>query len=160
MSQTLLINDVRPMGRDSVDMLIVDGVIARIESPIDVSSIDIADDGPKVIDGQNKLLLPGLVNAHAHLDKNLLGYAWHRNEMTGRSINDYVETERRVNRELGTSPEIQSARACRAAIAFGTTHVRSHIDVDAGVGLTNWEGALATREAFTDQLTMQLIAFP
>ncbi len=156
MTQALLLKNVRPMGQDTVDVLIDAGVIQRMEPAIDVTHLDAV----QILDGQNHLLLPGLVNAHAHLDKNLLGYPWHRNEMTGRSINDYVETERRVKRELGTSAEIQSAHQCRLSVASGITHIRSHIDVDAGMGLNNWEGALATKEAFKERLTMQLIAFP
>lgn len=43
---------------------------------------------------------------------------------------------------------------------MGTIHIRTQIDVDAGVGLANWEGMLTTRETFKDRLAIQLIAFP
>ena len=155
MEQRLLIKNVRPMGAETVDVLIEDGFICQIEV-----NIKPAHESIDLVDGRNQLLLPGLVNAHAHVDKNLLGYPWHRNEMTGRTIREYVDTERRLKRELGTSAEIQSAHELRRAIAYGVTHIRSHIDVDAEAGLGNWEGVLATKEAFQDVVTMQLVPFP
>jgi cytosine deaminase len=155
MTSQLLLKNVRPMGQEAVDVLMADGAIQRM-----AQDIEPAHDAVTVLDGQGDLLLPGLVNAHAHMDKNLIGYPWYRNEAPSRSIRDFVETERRVQRELKTSAEVQSAREARAAVAAGVTHIRSHVDVDAGVGLANWESLLATREAFRDALTMQLIAFP
>lgn len=155
MVQALLVKNVRPMGRETVDVLIRDAVIQRMEPNI------IADgDLVTVLDGRNQLLLPGLVNAHAHMDKNLLGYPWYKNEVPAVTIHDFVETERRVQRELNISVQTQSMRQAQAAIATGTTHIRTHIDVDAGVGLANWEGMVVTREAFKDRLSFQLIAFP
>ena len=151
----LLVRNVRPMGQAPVDVLVRDGFIEQM-----APGIAIHDGSARIIDGQQQLLLPGLVNAHAHIDKNLLGYPWFRNEIPAASIDDFVNTERRVQQELDISIATQSMRQAEAAIATGTTHLRTHIDVDAGVGLVNWEGALAMRDAFNDRLTIQLIAFP
>ncbi len=155
MTHSILIKNVRPMGHETVDVLLHDGLIQRMEPEID-PGYDLA----MVLDGRNHLLLPGLVNAHAHMDKNLLGHPWYKNENPAFTIHDFVETERRVQRELAISVQTQATRQAKIAIATGTTHIRTHIDVDAGVGLANWEGMLATREAFKDRLTIQMIAFP
>lgn len=95
MVQALLVKNVRPMGQETVDVLIRDAVIQRMEPNI-IADGDLAT----VLDGRNQLLLPGLVNAHAHMDKNLLGYPWYKNEVPAVTIHDFVETERRVQREL------------------------------------------------------------
>ena len=59
MASTLLTN-VRPYGGDAVDVLIEDGVIARM-------GVNLAADGAEVIDGRGNVLLPGLVDMHVHL---------------------------------------------------------------------------------------------
>jgi len=155
MTDRLLIKNVRPMGGQSVDVLVQDGVIRQMEP-------DITPDEPssQILDGQNQLLLPGLVNAHAHIDKNLLGLPWHKNQVPGRRIRDYVDNERKIRRELNLSAKTQSAREVRAAIAAGVTHIRSHVDIDTEAGLAHFEGVMATREACKDLITMQLVAFP
>jgi len=156
MTEQLLIRQVRPWGGPIVDVLVVDGFIRRMEP-----GIVVADDGEVVVvDGRSHLLLPGLVNAHAHLDKNLLGLPWHKNQLTGNRVQDFVAYERRVQREVNHSPQVQSARQVEASIATGVTHIRTHVDVDAGVGLRNLEGVLATREQYQDVMTMQIVAFP
>lgn len=155
MPNEVLITRVRPMGGPTVDVLVRDGVFVQIEPTITPTA-----ESTTVLDGHNQLLLPGLVNAHAHVDKNLLGHPWRPNEVPGSQLLDFVETERRVRRALQLSAETQSAHHLRASIATGTTHLRSHIDVDTEVGLSQLEGVLRTREAFGNALTMQLVAFP
>jgi len=78
----------------------------------------------------------------------------------GERIRDYVENERRLWRELGLSSQTQSIMQFRAALAAGTTHIRSHVDIDPETGAGHFEGVLAAREAYRDFLTVQLVAFP
>lgn len=155
MTESYLLQNVRPLGGNTVDLLIVDGHIAAIAPTL------VPDATTKCLAGQNQLLLPGLVNAHAHIDKNLLGLGWHKNQTPEpRRIRDYVDNERRLRRELGLSTRTQSAHEARSAIAAGVTHIRTHVDVDTDAGLAHVEGVLATREELKDALTMQVVAFP
>ncbi|MCE7980756.1 MAG: cytosine deaminase [Caldilinea sp. CFX5] len=155
MTESYLLHNVRPMGGAPVDLLMADGRIAQIAPTI------AADPPVQRLDGRNQLLLPGLVNAHAHIDKNLLGHPWHKNQTPEpRRIRDYVDNERRLRRELGLSTRTQSAREVRSAIAAGVTHIRTHVDVDTDAGLAHMEGVLATREEYKAALTMQVVAFP
>ncbi|MCZ6894229.1 MAG: amidohydrolase family protein [Gammaproteobacteria bacterium] len=155
MTGELLIKNVRPMGGKSIDVLVKDGFIRQMEP--DITS---TEPSLRVLDGRNQLLLPGLVNAHAHVDKNLLGLPWHKNQVPGQNIRDYADYERRVRRELNVSAEVQSAYEIQAAIAAGVTHIRSHVDIDTDSGINHFEGVMATREAFKDRVTIQLVAFP
>lgn len=155
MTKNLLIKQVRPWGDSSVDVLVADGFIQRMEPDIVVDEAEV-----QVVNGRSHLLLPGLVNAHAHIDKNLLGYPWHQNQMHGNRVQDFVAYERRVQRELNHSPQEQATRQVETALATGVTHMRTHVDVDAGVGLRNLEGVLAVREQYQSSLTMQIVAFP
>ncbi|MGO4257490.1 dihydroorotase [Marmoricola sp. RAF53] len=55
-----LIQNVRPLGGDAVDLLLADGVIAEIGTGLDA-------DGAEVVDGSGLIALPGLVDLHTHL---------------------------------------------------------------------------------------------
>ena len=79
---SLLLRNVRPLGAAVTDMLIVDGRIAT----------GAPGDAP-ILDGGGRLLLPGLVEAHTHLDKSLLGMPWYRNEVGPRLV-DKIDNER------------------------------------------------------------------
>lgn len=122
---SLIIKRVRPLGGAMVDVLISDGVIQQISDHIE----DL--EGKAVVyDGGEQLLLPGLVNAHAHMDKNLLGLPWQKNQVSGSSIRDLMLHERQVWSKLGLNSRTQSALQMRDAISTGTTHIRSHVDID------------------------------
>ena len=73
MAADLLVRNVRPLGGDLTDIVILAGCIARGPAPA----------GVPVLDGGGRIALPGLVEAHTHLDKSLLGLSWYRNEVGG-----------------------------------------------------------------------------
>ena len=148
----LLLRDVRPMGGDSVDLLIRGGRIAQIGAGLRATDVAVED-------GRGAILMPGLVEAHTHLDKNLLGLAWHPNS-AGPTLQDRIDNERRLKRVLDMDPERQSARQVVLSVANGSTHIRSHVDVDTEHGLWGVEGVLATRERYRDWVDIQLVAFP
>jgi len=151
----LLLKNVRPMGNDKVDVLVQDGKIAEMGANIT------PPDGMTVLDGEGRLLLPGLVNAHAHIDKNLLGLPWRPNSVPEpRRIKDYVDNEREVRAEMNIDAGKQSAIEVEMAIACGVTHIRTHVDIDTVAGLKHWEGVLQTGETYKDHLTLQTVAFP
>jgi cytosine/adenosine deaminase-related metal-dependent hydrolase len=153
MPTELVIRNVRPLERAAVDVRIADGVISEIGGGL------VAQPDATVIDGGGQLLVPGFVDAHTHLDKTLYGRPWHRHQ-AGPSLMDKIENERRLRRELQLDPAEQSANQVRLALSKGTTHIRTHIDIDTESGLNNLHGVMATREHYRDTLTMQLVAFP
>lgn len=155
MSNDLLLTNVRPMAHATASVLIRDGRISEVGPSIAVSNID-------TIDGNGAVLIPGLVEAHTHLDKTLLGLAWYRNEVGPRLI-DKIENERQVKQRIGLDPQRQSERQALLSIANGSTHIRSHVDVDAGddgVGLVAIDGVAATREKLKDVIDIEIVAFP
>lgn len=152
MADDLLIRNVRPMGGPAVDVTIADGRIAAIGAPV-------AAPGVPVLEGEGQLLLPGLVEAHTHLDKTMWGMPWVPHAAGPRLI-DKIETERRLRRELDIEPERQSGRQVIQALRMGTTAIRSHVDVDTDVGLSGIEGVLRMRERHRDLMDVQIVAFP
>ncbi|MEA2777752.1 MAG: cytosine/creatinine deaminase, partial [Acetobacteraceae bacterium] len=77
MAGNLLIQNVRPYGAGVIDILIRDGNIAAVGDALPAN-------GVAFLDGAGQLALPGLVEAHTHLDKSLLGMPWYRNEVGAR----------------------------------------------------------------------------
>lgn len=147
-----LIRNVRVAAGEPVDLLISQGRIARIAARQEAA-------GAEIIDGAGALVLPGLVEAHTHLDKTLLGMGW-RPHQAGPGLMDRIETERRLRVEWDIDAKRQSRRQVELAVVHGTTAIRSHVDVDTEVGLKGIEGLLATREEVGDLLDIQLVAFP
>jgi cytosine/adenosine deaminase-related metal-dependent hydrolase len=151
-SADLIIKRVRPHGGEEVDLLVRGGRIAAIGSNLNAPDAS-------GIDAEGAIAFPGFVEAHTHLDKTLLGMPWHSID-TAWNIPEIIATERRLKLELGVDAERQSARQVELSIANGTTHIRSHVDVDAAVGLRSIEGVLATRERYRDAVEIEIVAFP
>lgn len=153
MTAELLLTNVRPLGGGATDLLIRDGRIVAVGAGL------AAAPDATTIDGGGRLLFPGFVDAHAHMDKTLLGLGWYRNEV-GPSLLDKIENERALRRAGGIDPYVQSTRQARLALAAGTTHIRTFVDIDTEVGLAGFAGVQRMRQDFRDALTMQIVAFP
>ncbi|MBD2751011.1 amidohydrolase family protein [Microvirga sp. BT688] len=148
---SLVIRNVRPMGGETTSVTIREGRIAGYSEDF--------GEGAEILDGAGAILIPGLVEAHTHMDKTLLGMGWYRNEV-GPGLIDKIENERMQRRVLGIDPARQSARQAVLAASLGTTHVRTHVDVDTEVGVAGIEGVLETRERYRDVVDIELVAFP
>jgi cytosine/adenosine deaminase-related metal-dependent hydrolase len=150
---SLLLRNIRPMGGPPADILIEAGTIAAIGPDLP------APPGTPTEDGGGALALPGLVEAHAHLDKSLWGMGWRAND-AGPGLLDKIDNERRLKRQLDIDPARQSARQVALSVGHGTTHIRSHVDIDTDHGLWGIEGVMATRESWRDMVDIELVAFP
>ena len=148
----LLIRNVRPMGGAAADILIRDGVILKIAAGIDAPDVS-------VIDGAGNLAIPGLVEAHTHLDKSLMGLGWYRNDV-GSDLQAMIDNERALRHDPKIDPHVQSMRHALALVGNGTTHIRSHVDIDTDHRLAMVEGVLATREALSGIVDIEIVAFP
>ncbi|MGI8484945.1 MAG: amidohydrolase family protein [Thermomicrobiales bacterium] len=154
MTSETVIRDVRPINQPASDVVIRDGKIAAMGPNAGAMFAD-AD----VIEGEGRLLFPGLVDAHTHMDKTLMGLDWYRNEVQPGLIN-MIENERALRRELHIDSHQQSTRHARKAIATGTTHIRTHIDIDTEIGLAGFHGVQRTQDELKDAVTIQTVAFP
>ncbi len=153
MTRDMLVRNVRPRNAEAIDILVQDGKISLTGTGL------AAPDGVEAIDGGGRLLFPGLIDAHTHMDKTLLGLGWYRNEV-GPTLMDKIENERALRRERGIDSHQQSSRHARRAIADGTTHIRTFVDIDTEINLKGFEGTMHMREDFKDALDVQIVAFP
>lgn len=88
------VRNVRPWGGELADIQIEDGAIAAVAPPSD------APIGDTEHDGGGSLALPGLVNAHAHVDKSWLGLPWQSYGGEG-GTDGRIRHERERRDELG-----------------------------------------------------------
>ena len=147
----LLLRRARVAGHDKpVDILIAgNGRIERIAAGI---SADV-----KTIDLKEKLVTPGLIDAHQHLDKT----------RTLRSVPNPEGTLlgaiKAFSRYAATmSAEDIAARAQRTVAACaerGTVAIRTHANIDPECQLRGVEALVALRERVRERMRIQVVAF-
>lgn len=150
----ILVTNVRPMGGDLCAILIEGGTITAIGQ-----SAGDRWTGLATHDGAGRLAMPGLVEAHTHLDKSLLGHPWYRNEV-GPRLTDRIDNERHVRKSLPIDARVQSARQARLSVTHGSTFIRSHVDVDTECGVTGIAAVMETRAEMAGIVEIDLVAFP
>lgn len=144
---------VRPWGADAVDIDIADGRITAIR----LAATDPI--GVREFDGRGLLALPGIVNAHAHLDKSWWGLPWQSYGGEG-GTDGRIRHERAQRDALGIPSIERSAVVLRELVRHGTTAIRSHVDVDLGVGLRGIEAVEQAVARYEGALDVQIVAFP
>src|SRR5215470_20297110 len=132
------------------DIAISSGKIAAIEP-------NIATVGP-VIDAGGRLVAPGFIETHIHLDKSCI---------LDRCTSTRGDLEEAINEaakaKAAFTPEDVGARATRTlekAILQGTTHMRTHLEVDPGVGLRSLEGVLPLVKEYAWAIDLDICVFP
>lgn len=139
-----------------VSISIADGRIAAI-APYD--AVAVGDDDAPVLDAGGLLVLPGLINAHAHVDKTLWGGPWVPIPRMS-SVAERIAHERRFRDVYGLpNPDYISA-LLEQMIATGTTVLRTHTDVDPGVGLRGIATVAEAAERYAHAIDIEQVAFP
>jgi cytosine deaminase len=146
----LLLRECRlPDGNAPVHVAIADGRIASVGRD--------APAAREVIEVDGRLVTPGLVEAHIHLDKALLhdrisataGTAAEAIRLTG-------EAKRRFTVE---DIRARARRVLEMAIAAGTTAMRSHVEVDPILELSALEAILPLKTEYAPAIDLQICAF-
>lgn len=150
-----LVRDIRPWGGEPTDALIDDSGRFERFGAVDATGIDPA----QVIDGRGLLALPGIVNAHAHVDKSWWGLPWQSYGGEG-GTDGRIRHERARRDELGIPGVRPTAAVLAEMVRHGTTAIRSHVDVDLGVGLRGIEAVREAAAAYAGALDVRIVAFP
>src|SRR6185437_7954783 len=112
----------------------------------------------KVIDLDDALVLPGFVEGHIHLDTSFYGDAWrpHVPYTAGFDVRERVAIQHR--NMAAAAPMDQRARnQLELCITNGSAEMRSHVMVDASVGLKSLGTIAAVREQYRDLIDIQLV---
>jgi cytosine deaminase len=135
-----------------VDIAVRDGAISEIGPSL-------SSDGAEVLDVSGRLVLPGLVDAHCHVDKTLFGGPWVPHS-AGEPLTDRIANERRRRGELGLPNVEYGVALLERMVAAGTSYVRSHTDVLPDVGLAGVEAVRAAAARLDGRITVEQVAFP
>ncbi|GAA4907157.1 amidohydrolase [Tessaracoccus lubricantis] len=138
----------------AVDLIFDGGLITAVEPAADLDA-----PGAEEVDGHGLLAMPTVVNAHAHVDKSWLGLEWQSYGGEG-GTDGRIRHERARRDELGIPSVERTREVLQAFVEYGTTALRTHVDVDLGVGL---RGIEAVREAVAEwegALHAEIVAFP
>ena len=104
-----------------------------------------------------RVVIPGFVDCHLHLDKCLLNEQSPYVDGTGPEKGALT-----LQRKVDFTVEDITARAetmIQRAIASGTLALRTNVDVDASVGLKGIQVLIALREKYRSLITIQIAAF-
>src|SRR5690606_37324625 len=132
---------VRPWGGAAVDIAVENGRIAELSPPAPRAPESV------LLEGNGQIMLPPLVEAHAHFDKTLWGENWH-SHTAGDSLSQRIANERSLLRSIDTPIEERASALIRECIAHGSLHFRCHVDVDAQLGSRHLEAMQRVRENF------------
>ncbi len=155
MIDRMILQDVHlPDSTGPVDLTVEDGRITAVGPGLAVPA------GATAVDGRGGVVLPGLVDAHCHLDKTLWGIPWQPHSAGGAAIEDRIRNGEVRRAELGL-PSRDSIRALLATmVAAGTTLVRTHTDVDLSCRLEGIEAVTEVAAELGHAVEVEQVAFP
>jgi cytosine deaminase len=148
----LILRNARRIGAEHelTDIGITGGHVAAIEPGL-------AAEG-ETIDLGGRLVSPGFVETHIHLDKSCI---------LDRCRSERGDLEEAIaeaaKAKAAFTPEDVHSRAVRTlekAILQGTTHMRTHLEVDPGVGLRGLEGVLPLVKEYSWAIDLEICVFP
>ncbi len=142
-------------GSGPVDVGVTAGRIAAVAPTLQA---DVLQADARVIAADGCLLLPGLVETHVHLDKTCI---LDRCPAAEGSVAEAVRLTSKA--KAGFTPEDVYARGKRTlerAIGWGTTRMRTHVEVDPGIGLRGFEGVQQLARDYAWAMDIELCVFP
>lgn len=111
----------------------------------------------RAVDCGGRVVTPGLIEAHIHLDKALLS---ERTPSVEGTLAEAIRVTGAAKRGFSVEDIRARARAVLdMAVRHGTTAMRSHVEVDPIVGLKGLEALLPLRREYAPALDLQLCAF-
>ncbi|CCH31666.1 amidohydrolase [Actinosynnema sp. NPDC047251] len=156
MSRTFLSNGrINGVGDPQV-VTVTDGVITAVgpSLPADLGPADHVEE----LDGQ--IVLPGFVDGHAHADKSLWGEPWARRDSAPITMDQMFEDTVR-QWEATTTPVAERAGAfLEKCVTYGSTSIRTFVDVAPEIGLDGLHGVLEVRDRLAGLTDLQVVAFP
>ena len=148
----LVIRNARIGGRDGApfDIGIAGGRIADV-------ALAISSDAP-VEDVGGRLVIPGFVETHIHLDKSCILDRCHSEEGTLQEAIAQVAAAKCAFTE--DDVYARGRRTLEKAIVQGTTRMRTHVEVDPRVGLTSFNAIRRLKADYAWAIDLDICVFP
>jgi cytosine/creatinine deaminase len=152
MADDFILRSARIVGRgnDPFDIAISNGIIAEI-TPNIASELRAEDAG-------GCLVLPGFVDSHIHLDKSCI---LDRCRIEQGTLQEAISQVAAAKRDF-TEEDVytRASRTLEKAILHGTTAMRTHVEVDARIGLTSFNAIRKLRDDYAWAIDIELCVFP
>lgn len=133
------------------DVAVQDGKILEIAPKIDAQAA-------RVIDADGRVLIPGLVDSHIHLDK---AYIMDRLPNKSGTLMEAIQVTAQLKPTFTKEDVVDRAtRALFSLVSHGTTHIRTHAEFDPAQGFTGFETVMELKEKYRDLMDIQVVAFP
>jgi cytosine deaminase len=133
-----------------LDIGIAGGRIAAIAPRIEADA--------DALDVRGRLVAPGFVETHIHLDKSCI---LDRCAMVRGDLGEAIAEVAKVKRDFTAEDVYQrGARTLEKCIAHGTTHMRTHLEVDPVIGLRGFEGVKALIADYRFAIDIEICVFP
>jgi cytosine deaminase len=150
-----------------MDLILRNARVAdRTDSTVDIGIEGgrIAHLGPRLgangreIDLGGKLVAPGFIETHIHLDKSRLLDRCRSDEGTL----DEAIAQVAAAKKAFTAEDVRdrARRTLEQAILHGTTRMRTHLEVDPGIGLRSLDGILPLIDEYRWALDLEICVFP
>ena len=115
--------------------------------------------GQEVIDMKQKLALPTFKEMHNHLDKTYMTLDWKACTPVS-NLKERLAFEAAELSSLSDTAQQRATKMIETLLEKGSTHIRTHVNIDPYIGLKNLEGVMAALETFKGKVTADIIAFP
>nr|WP_288499943.1 amidohydrolase family protein [uncultured Pseudomonas sp.] len=114
--------------------------------------------GAETLDLQGKLLLPGLVETHIHLDKACI---MQRCQLSEGTLAEAIAQTRSAKAEFTEADVYQrGAQVLDKAIIQGTTHMRTHVEIDPQIGLIGFNAVRRLQADYAWAISLEICVFP
>lgn len=112
----------------------------------------------ETLDLEGRLLLPGLVETHIHLDKACI---MQRCQLQAGTLAEAVRQTRAAKAEF-TEEDVyrRGAQVLEKAILQGTTHMRTHVELDPQIGLIGFNAIRRLQADYAWAITLDICVFP
>lgn len=111
-------------------------------------------------DANKYLMLPSFRDMHIHIDKTYYGGPWKAPIIPTKGLITRLEEEEELLPRLLPVAEERAKKLLDLLLSAGSTHIRTHCNVDPIIGLKNLEAVLRAVEAYKDKVSVEIVAFP
>jgi len=146
----LVVRDARLQDGKTVDIGIADGRIAAVSPRIDAEC--------PTVEAAGGLVVPGLVETHLHLDKACI---LDRCNIVEGTVAEAVRETAAAKRAF-TAEDVyaRGGRLLEKCIVNGTTRIRTHVEVDPGIGLIGFDAVRQLAQDYNWAVDVELCVFP
>jgi cytosine/adenosine deaminase-related metal-dependent hydrolase len=112
-----------------------------------------------VYDVKGHLAIPTFKEMHNHLDKTYLTLGWKATKPV-KNLKERLQFEAEELTELAPTTKQRAKRMIDEILSNGSTHIRTHVNIDPYIGLKNLEGVIDALDEYKHAVTADIIAFP